>query len=133
MLSAALSQFCRQQSDRIIGARNQRTSSRLPPAMQPELQQKILDELKAEMAAHPRRRSKLAEYDSLIGAMRDEGAPWTTVQRYMAKAGVEISAESIRSYWHRHHRCRRRPVAVPAVNRKTQTKEWTFNAPSTLE
>jgi len=133
MLSAALFQFCRQRSDRIIGAREQRTSSRLPTVMQPELQQKILDELKAEMAAHPRRRSKLAEYDSLIGAMRDEGAPWTTVQRYMAKAGVEISAESIRSYWHRHHRCRRRPMSAPALNRKTQTKEWTFNAPSTLE
>ena len=101
--------------------------------MKPELEQKILEELKAEMAAHPARRSKLAEHDSLIGAMRDQGAPWTTVQRYLTKAGVEISAEAIRAYWHRHHRCRRRPTSAPALNRKTQTKEWTFNAPSTLE
>jgi hypothetical protein len=88
--------------------------------MKPELEQKILGELKAEMAAHPARRSKLAEHDSLIGAMRDQGAPWTTVQRYLAKAGVEISAEAIRAYWHRHHRCRRRPVSAPAFNPKTK-------------
>ena len=99
--------------------------------MKPELEQKILEELKAEMAAHPSRHSKLAEHDSLIGAMRDQGAPWTTVQRYLAKAGVEISAEAIRAYWHRHHRCRRRPVSAPAFNAKT--KQWTFNPPSELE
>jgi hypothetical protein len=99
--------------------------------MKPELEQKILEELKAEMAAHPSRRSKLAEHDSLIGAMRDQGAPWTTVQRYLAKAGVEISAEAIRAYWHRHHRCRRRPVSAPAFNAKT--KQWTFNPPSELD
>jgi hypothetical protein len=99
--------------------------------MKPELEQKILEELKAEMAAHPARCSKLAEHDSLIGAMRDQGAPWTTVQRYLAKAGVEISAEAIRAYWHRHHRCRRRPVSAPAFNAKT--KQWTFNPSSELE
>ena len=38
--------------------------------MKPELEQKILEELKAEMAANPARRSKLAEHDSLIAAMR---------------------------------------------------------------
>jgi hypothetical protein len=99
--------------------------------MKPELKQKILEELKAEMAAHPARRSKLAEHDSLIGAMRDQGAPWTTVQRYLAKAGVEISAEAIRAYWQRHHRCRRRPVSATAFNAKT--KQWLFNPPSELE
>jgi len=101
--------------------------------MQPELQQKLLDELKAELAAQPNRRSKLAEHDGLIGAMREQGAPWTTVQRYLAKVGVEISAEAIRSYWHRHHKCRRRPMSASAYKPKTQTKEWTFNAPSNLE
>ena len=103
----------------------------VPTLMNTEIEHKILEELKAEMAAIRSRRSKLAGHDSLIGAMRDQGAPWTTVQRYLAKAGVEISAEAIRAYWHRHHRCRRRPVSAPAFNAKT--KQWTFNPPSELE
>ena len=65
--------------------------------------------------------------------MRDQGAPWTIVQRYLAKAGVEVSAEAIRAYWHRHHKCRKRPTSASAVNPKTKTKEWTFNPPSKLE
>ncbi|HEY3913043.1 MAG TPA: hypothetical protein VGN61_01045 [Verrucomicrobiae bacterium] len=101
--------------------------------MKPEVQQQILAELKAELAAHPKRRSKLAEIDSLILAMREQGAPWTTVQRFLIKAGVEISAEAIRSYWYRHHKSRRRPTSAHAINPKTKTKEWTFNAPSNLE
>jgi hypothetical protein len=101
--------------------------------MQAELQQKLLEELKTELASRPVRRSKLAEHDALIAAMREEGATWRTVSRYMAKAGVEISAEAIRSYWHRHHKSRRRPTAAPTANLKTQTKLWTFNPPSNLE
>jgi hypothetical protein len=99
--------------------------------MQAELEKRILEELKAEMAAISNRRSRLAEHDNLIGAMRDQGAPWTVVQRYLAKAGVEVSAEAIRAYWHRHHRCRRGPKSAAALNPKT--KQWTFNPPSTLE
>jgi hypothetical protein len=99
--------------------------------MKTEIEQKILEELKAEMAAIRRRRSKLVEHDGLIGAMRDQGAPWTVVQRYLAKAGVEVSAEGIRAYWHRHHQCRRRATSASAVNSKT--KQWTFNPPSTLD
>ena len=105
----------------------------VPTLMNTEIEHKILEELKAEMAAIRSRRSKLAEHESLIGAMRDQGAPWTIVQRYLAKAGVEVSAEAIRAYWRRHHRCRKRPTSAFAVNPKTKTKEWTFNAPSRLE
>lgn len=101
--------------------------------MQAELQQKLLDELKIELASRLIRRSKLAEHDALIAAMREQGATWRTVSRYMAKAGVKISAEAIRSYWHRHHKSRRRPTAAPASNPKPQTKPWTFNPPSALE
>lgn len=101
--------------------------------MQADIQQKLLAELKAELATRTHRRSRLAEYDELIGAMREAGATWRTIRRYLVKAGVEISAEAIRSYWHRHHKSRRKPATVPAANPKPQTNRWTFNPPSTLE
>jgi hypothetical protein len=63
--------------------------------------------------------------------MREEGATWRTVSRYLAKTGVQISAEAIRSYWHRHYKPRRRPG--PARDQKQQTNQWTFNPPSTLQ
>jgi hypothetical protein len=65
----------------------------VPTLMKPELN-KNFGRIESRDGGDPRRRSKLAEHDSLIGAMRDQGAPWTTVQRYLAKAGVEISAEA---------------------------------------
>jgi hypothetical protein len=99
--------------------------------MTPELRQKLLDELKAELQAQPRRQSRLAGHDELIAAMRAQGAPWTMVQRYLAKIGVELSAEAIRSYWHRHHKSRRQPRTAASVNPKS--KDWTFNPPSKLE
>jgi len=101
--------------------------------MQTELQHKLLDELRAELAARPVRCSRLADYDDLIADMREAGAPWNTIRRYLAKAGVEISAEAIRSYCHRHHKSRRHPTTAPASNPKPHTKPWTFNPPSTLE
>ncbi len=101
--------------------------------MKTEIEQKLLEELKAEMATIRTRRSKLAEHDSLIAAMREQGAPWTTVQRYLAKVGIEVSAEAIRAYWHRHHRIRRRLVSATAVDSKTKQKQWTFNPPSKLD
>src|SRR6185436_16422357 len=97
MLSATLPTVLRQPSDRIFGAPNQCADIGRPIVMQAELQQKLLEELKTQLASRPVRRSKLAEHDSLIAAMRNEGATWRTVSRYMAKAGVEISAEAIRS------------------------------------
>jgi hypothetical protein len=100
--------------------------------MKTEIEQKLLEELKAEMATIRTRRSKLAEHDNLIGAMREQGAPWTIVQRYLAKASVEVSAEAIRAYWHRHHKLRRRSTSS-AIDPKTKQKQWTFNAPSKLE
>ncbi|MDX1951067.1 MAG: hypothetical protein SFY81_02720 [Verrucomicrobiota bacterium] len=101
--------------------------------MQAELQHKLLEELRAELTAYPVRRSRLADHDDFIAAMREAGAPWNTVRRYLAKVGVKISAEAIRSYWRRHHKSRRRPATTPASNPKPQTKPWTFNPPSTLE
>ena len=133
MLSATLPTALGQPADRIFGAPNQCPDNCRPIVMQAELQQQLLEELKTELASRPARRSKLAEHDGLIAAMRNEGATWRTVSRYMAKAGVEISAEAIRSYWHRHHQSRRRPAAAPASNQKPQTNRWTFNPPSTLE
>ena len=101
--------------------------------MTTESHQKLLEQLRAELAARPHRRSRLAEHDELIAAMRGEGATWRTVSRYMAKTGVKISAEAIRSYWHRHHKSRRRPAPAPASDQKPQTDRWTFNPPSALE
>jgi hypothetical protein len=121
----------RQRSDRIFHALKQPAGNGQPMVMQPDLQQKLLAELKAELAARTQPRSRLVEYDELIGAMREAGATWRTIRRYLVKAGVEISAEAIRSYWHRHHKSRRRPTTAPAS--KPQTNRWTFNPPSTLE
>lgn len=101
--------------------------------MKPELEESILEELNAHMAAHPVRPSKLIECERLIGAMRERGASWRIVQRFVAKAGIDVSAEAIRAYWHRHHKSRRRPTPATALNPKTKTTEWTFNAPSKLE
>ena len=44
----------------------------VPTLMNTEIEHKILEELKAEMATIRSRRSKLAEHESLIGAMRDQ-------------------------------------------------------------
>jgi hypothetical protein len=133
MLSATLPALLRQPSDRISGAPKQCADNGQPIVMKTELEQTLLQELKIELASKPVRLSKLAEHDGLIAKMREAGATWRTVSRYMAKAGIEISAEAIRSYWHRHHKSRRRPTAAPASNQKPQSKPWTFNPPSTLE
>jgi hypothetical protein len=105
----------------------------VPTLMKAEIEQKLLEELKAEMAIIRTRRSKLAQHDRLIGAMREQGAPWTIVQRYLAKVGVEVSAEGIRAYWQRHYKLRRRLTSAAAVEPRTKQKQWTFNAPSKLE
>lgn len=71
--------------------------------MEAEARAKLLDELKAELAGKTPRKSRLADHEALIEEMREAGADWRTVARYLRKAGVKVSAEAVRTYWKRHH------------------------------
>jgi hypothetical protein len=71
--------------------------------MEADAKAKLLDELKAELAKKEPRKSRLADHEGLIAEMREAGADWRTVARYLHKSGVSISAEAVRTYWKRHH------------------------------
>lgn len=71
--------------------------------MEADAKAKLLDELKAELARKEPRKSRLADHETLIAEMREAGADWRTVARYLNKSGVSISAEAVRTYWKRHH------------------------------
>ncbi len=64
--------------------------------------EKLLAELRVELASKTRPVSRLAEHRDLIADMRKEGAAWRTVAKYLRKAGLTISAEAVRAYWQRH-------------------------------
>ncbi|MGA2747611.1 MAG: hypothetical protein ABSG59_02460 [Verrucomicrobiota bacterium] len=80
--------------------------------------EKLLAELRAELAGRTRPVSRLAEHRDLIADMRKEGAAWRTVAKYLRKAGLTISAEAVRAYWQRHEarprpHSRRQPPPPP--------------------
>ncbi len=98
-----------------------------------ESQEELLKQFRAEVSAKPKtKQSQLAQYDAFIAAMRNDGGTWRTIALYLSKAGFQVSGESVRSYWHRHHR-KPRTSATRASSPNQLQKKWIFNPPDTLE
>jgi hypothetical protein len=91
--------------------------------------EKLLAELRAELAGRTRPVSRLAEHRDLIAEMRKEGAAWRTVAKYLRKAGLTISAEAVRAYWQRHEKAK--PVSRRQPPPETEPTEPTPPPPAT--
>jgi hypothetical protein len=97
-----------------------------------ESQEELLKQFRAEVSAKPKtKQSQLAQYDDFIAAMRNDRGTWRTIALYLSKAGFQVSGESVRSYWHRHHRKPR--TSASRTNPEQLQKKWIFNPPGTLE